>query len=133
MDNLISIEQTQTEHIISDKINDYKTGFNKQPFFMSDISHNVIFEQKPTHIKIDKLLKYNLSNPLLFTLEPDDDGFIAKCPDLPTLYGYGDDQAEAINNLKFEIDSLYDDLMEDDNFTNDWLKIKFFLQKKIIR
>jgi len=92
---------------------------------------NVTSEQKTNPLKIDKLLKYNLSEPLLFTLEPDADGFIAKCPDLPTLYGYGDDKDEAINNLKFEIDSLYEDLMKDDNFTQDWLEIKSFLQKRV--
>lgn len=85
----------------------------------------------PGCMAIHRLLKYNLSTPLWIIVEPDDNGIIARCADLP-LYGYGDDATEAINNLKFEIDSLYDDLMEDDNFTEDWLKIKSFLQNKVI-
>lgn len=82
-------------------------------------------------IEIHRLLKYNLSSPLWVSVEADEDGIIAKCTDLP-LYGYGDDATEAVDNLKGEIDSLYDDLMEDDNFTENWLTIKSFLKNKII-
>ena len=108
--------QTETENSFSNGIKAGLFGRTSMPSVSSAVK-NV-----PSTIVIDKLLKYNLSEPLIFTLEPDADGFIAKCPDLPTLYGYGDDKTEAINNLKFEIASLYEDLSEDDNFTEDWLK-----------
>jgi len=35
--------------------------------------------------------------------------------------------AKAVQNLKSEIDSLYDDLMQDDNFSEEWLNYKKFL------
>ena len=40
------------------------------------------------------------------------------------LYGYGETEGEALDNLKAEIESLYFDLMEDDNFSPDWIEIK---------
>ncbi len=82
-------------------------------------------------MEIHRLSKHNLYSPLWVVVEPDDGGFIARCVDLP-LYGYGDDVIEAVGNLKFEIESLYEDLMEDDNFTEDWLKIKAFLRSKVM-
>jgi predicted RNase H-like HicB family nuclease len=72
----------------------------------------------------------NGEDHLSVIVEPDYGGFIAKMPDLP-VYGYGDDREEAINNLKIEIESLYEDLMQDDNFTDEWLQIKEFLKKRV--
>lgn len=83
------------------------------------------------YIEINLLPTKNLSAPLNATVEQDDGGFIARSTDIP-LYGYGDDPVEAIDALKCEIESLYDDLMEDDNFTEEWLTIKSFLKKRII-
>jgi hypothetical protein len=60
-------------------------------------------------------------------IEHDGDGFISISPRL-ALFGYGDDVVESIENLKLEIESLYHDLMEDDNFTPEWLSIKAFLK-----
>lgn len=88
---------------------------------------------KKTNIKcitINKLLNLQLQSPLDVIIEPDDNGFIARTPDLP-LYAFNDDPIEAIESLKFEIESLYNDLMEDDEFTDEWLKIKSFLRKTI--
>lgn len=87
--------------------------------------------QRENSIKISRLPHSKLITPLDTIIEPDDDGFIARCPDLP-LYGFGDDRIEAIEALKNEIESLYDDLMKNDNFTEDWLQIKEFLSKIII-
>lgn len=83
------------------------------------------------YIKINLLLTKSLRTPLDAIVEQDDDGFIARITDVP-LYGYGDDPVEAIDALKCEIESLYDDLMEDDDFTEEWLTIKDFLKKRII-
>ncbi len=68
-------------------------------------------------VKIQILNKYKLLKPLDAIVDPDDGGFIARSIDLP-LYGYGDDPTEAVQALKNEIESLYDDLMTDDNFTD---------------
>ena len=83
------------------------------------------------YIKINLLPTKSLRTPLDAIVEQDDDGFIARITDVP-LYGYGDDPVEAIDALKCEIESLYDDLMEDDDFTEEWLTIKDFLKKQII-
>jgi hypothetical protein len=48
------------------------------------------------------------------------------------LFGYGDDRIEAVEALKSEIESLYFDLMEDDNFTEDWQGLKEFFKHQVI-
>jgi len=83
------------------------------------------------YIQINELITKELKSPFLITLEPDNEGYIAQSKDFP-LYGYGDDKNEAINNLKFEIESLYFDLLKDDNFTQEWLDYKKILKGKII-
>lgn len=71
-----------------------------------------------------------LNAPLDVIVEPDDEAFIARTPDLP-LYGYGEDRIEAIEMLKREIESLYDDLMGDDSYSRDWFSVKKFLAERI--
>ena len=83
------------------------------------------------YITIKTLPNKILREGLDAVVEPDGDGYIARTVDLP-LYGNGDDVIDAVDMLKREIVSLYDDLMEDDNFTDEWLKIKAFL-KDLIR
>jgi hypothetical protein len=73
----------------------------------------------------------NLGAPLDAVVEPDDNGFIARTTDIP-IYGYGDDPIEAVDALRCEIESLYNDLLEDDEFTEEWLKVKEFLSERII-
>jgi predicted RNase H-like HicB family nuclease len=82
-------------------------------------------------LRIQRLKTKELKAPLDILIEPDADGFIAKAPDLP-LYGYGDDRDEAIRNLQAEIETLYDDLMADDNFSEEWLQVKTFLKERVI-
>ena len=82
------------------------------------------------YIRMNVLLNYQLRIPLDVIVEPDDKTFIARSVDLP-LYGIGDDPLEALNHLKVEIESLYDDLSRDDKFTPDWLRIKAFLKQAI--
>jgi hypothetical protein len=81
-------------------------------------------------IKITLLPNKKLRESIDAILEPDDEGYIVRTIDLP-LYGYGDDPIEAIQNLKYEIESVYDDLMEDDNFSEEWLKYKSYLGRII--
>jgi|WetSurMetagenome_2_1015567.scaffolds.fasta_scaffold111262_3 hypothetical protein len=82
-------------------------------------------------ITIDNLITLKLSTPLSAIIEPDDDAFIVRCPDLP-IFGFADDPIEAISSLKREIESLYYELMEDDNYSPQWLKYKAFLRDKIL-
>ena len=80
--------------------------------------------------KINMLPNKELKGPIDAILERDGEGFLARCIELP-LYGYGLDPVDAIDILKNEIETLYDDLMEDDNFTADWLKIRNYLRSRI--
>ncbi|NOX34472.1 MAG: hypothetical protein GXP56_12190 [Deltaproteobacteria bacterium] len=82
-------------------------------------------------IKLNMLETKRLRNPLDVIIEEDSEGFIARTVDF-SLFGCGDDRIEAIDALKFEIESLYFDLIEDDNFTEEWLSIKNFLIELII-
>ena len=77
-------------------------------------------------VPLRSLITKKLKEPILITLENDEDGFIAQTIDIP-LYGYSAYPQEAIDNLKYEIESLYENLLEDDNFTAEWLKIKKIL------
>jgi hypothetical protein len=81
-------------------------------------------------VHISRLPNYNLNTAIDVIVEPDDEGFIARSVDLP-LYSYSDDSLEAIESLKYEIETLYDDLKEDDNFTSEWLRIKDYLFSRI--
>ncbi|MBU0464552.1 MAG: hypothetical protein KKE12_13280 [Proteobacteria bacterium] len=88
-------------------------------------------KNEATIIKLNMLETKRLRNPLDVIIEEDDEGFIARAVDF-SLFGCGDDRIEAIDALKFEIESLYFDLIEDDNFTEEWLSIKNFLKELII-
>jgi len=80
---------------------------------------------------LQRLQHRSLTDPLEIIIEQDEGGFIARTTDLP-LYGYGEDRIEAIEMLKREIESLYEDLTEDDNFSDEWIEIKRFLERRII-
>jgi hypothetical protein len=82
------------------------------------------------YVRVNSLPNKILKSPLDIVVEADGDGYIARTVDLP-IYGNGDDPIEAIDMLKREIESLYDDLMNGDDFTEDWLKIKRFLAERI--
>lgn len=82
-------------------------------------------------IKISFLITKELNPPLDAVVEADGDGFIARTTDIP-LYGFGDDPIEAVEALKHEIESLYNELMEDDEFSSEWLLIKKLLKSRIM-
>lgn len=82
-------------------------------------------------VKINILKTKLLRQPLDALVEVDGDGFIARTIDFD-LFGYGEDRIEAIDALKHEIESLYFDLIEDDNFTEEWRGIKAFLKQQIV-
>lgn len=82
-------------------------------------------------IRINLLPNKKLNIPIEAVVERDGESFLARTLEIP-LYGYGEDFIEAINVLKYEIESIYDDLMEDDNFTEEWLRIKEYLKARIV-
>jgi len=81
-------------------------------------------------VKLHLLPSKRLTPPLDVIVEQDDGGFIARSVGLP-LYGYGEDPNEAIEMLSREIESLYEDLLEDDDFSDKWLRIKRFLSEVV--
>jgi len=81
-------------------------------------------------ISLEKLIDFNLKAPINIRVKPDEDGYIAESVNLP-LYGCAATRNDAIEMLKREIESLYNDLSEDDNFTDDWLRVKRYLQSLI--
>jgi len=78
------------------------------------------------YVRIADLISKSLKKPLMAIVEPDDEGYIARTVDLP-LYGYGNTMKEAIDNLKYEIESTYDELKQGDNLSEEWAKYKKFL------
>ena len=87
-------------------------------------------QKAETHkaVRINRLDTLNLQNPLDVIIEPDSEGYFCKCVDVPQVYGHSDTPLEAIDMLKRELESLYLDLMEDDNWTDEFLKLKNFLK-----
>ena len=81
-------------------------------------------------IRINFLPNKELKIPIEAVVERDGELFLARTIEIP-LYGEGEDVIEAVDALKYELESLYDDLMEDDNFTDEWLRIKEFLKARI--
>ena len=66
---------------------------------------------------------------LSITIKPHYAGFIAECREL-SLCGNGETRAEALKELFGEFETLFADLAEDDEFSEDWLDIKRKLFEK---
>jgi hypothetical protein len=82
--------------------------------------------------KIDSLIKYKLIKAIEITVEYDEIHFLAKTKTLP-LYACGESRELAINNLKYEIESLYEDLQSGDDFSDEWLKHKKYLKSIVLK
>jgi len=82
-------------------------------------------------VNISTLHTLNLNTEISVVVEPEGEEYIARCIDFP-LYALGNDLAEAIDNLRIEIETLYYELQEDDNFSDDWLNYKRFLNSIIV-
>lgn len=67
------------------------------------------------------MYNFNLSVPLRIIVKPNGSGWLVEMLDVP-LYAYGETCSMAIHNIKKEIESLYSDLMEDDNYSDMWLE-----------
>ena len=82
-------------------------------------------------LRLDSLHTRRLRRPLQIVVESDDDGYIVRTAEVPQVYGYGDDVLEALLAFRHELESLHFDLQQDDNFTDDWMPVKRFLQDLI--
>ena len=121
----VRMAQCLNDYTIALKYNSLTQGFALGHYCAS------VSRDYPLVVNLGRLIRRSLREPLQVILEPDGEGFIARSADIP-LYGYGDDRIEALNALKSEIESLYDDLMEDDAFSQEWLNVKRFLKAKVI-
>lgn len=95
-----------------------------------DVYFTPLAQKTKTHktVRINRLDTLNLQSPLDVIIEPDSEGYFCKCVDVPQVYGHSDTPLEAVDMLKRELESLYLDLMEDDNWTDEFLKLKKFLK-----
>ncbi len=82
-----------------------------------------IGENSPRFLEISFLPSYRVNVPIKINITPDDDGWRVETQDMP-LYAFGDTYNEAIANIQQAIESLYVDLMEDDDFSPLWLRVK---------
>ncbi|MBF0507528.1 MAG: hypothetical protein HQK57_01180 [Deltaproteobacteria bacterium] len=82
-------------------------------------------------VRLQRLVTMRLTVPLDVILEPEGDGFIARPVVLP-LYGSEDDAIDALEMLKRSIESLYNELMGDDNFSPEWLLINQYLRERMV-
>lgn len=89
-------------------------------FLLSTDTTGLKVVEVPKFLLIHTLETKRLLAPLSVLVEKDGQGFLAQTIDLP-LYGSGDSMYEAIEMLKSEVESLHKDLMEDDNFSDEWL------------
>lgn len=84
-------------------------GEGAEPFVMSSIAG----------VKLDA--------PLFGWVEPDDDGYIARCREIPQVYGFGETKKDACAMLEREIESLRRDLAESDDYSEEFLSVKALL------
>lgn len=80
-------------------------------------------QAQPQIVFLNSLVTKRLVAPLSVLLEQDERSFLAQTVDMP-LYGSGNTPLEAIKALQREVESLYNDLMADDNFSDEWLARK---------
>jgi predicted RNase H-like HicB family nuclease len=108
-------------------------GSYKLPYEMfSDITKSVIKKQEEySRHQINTLKTKSLLRALEIIIEYDENYYIARSLDLP-LYALGDDIFAAIQNIKDEIESVYYELLEDDNFSDEWINYKKFLNSIVL-
>lgn len=88
-----------------------------------------LHEPQSSVVHLNRIGQYNLFTPVSVLISMDDDEFIANAPDLPELYGCGETTFEAVEMLKNEILSLYEDLNSDEEFTEDWHSVRAFFDR----
>jgi len=102
------------------------------PFWFETVRPEPCVYPRFDKVQLHSLNHLLLARPIDVVVERDGDGFMAKTPEVPEVYGFGDGASDAIDSLKREIESLHRDLEEDDNFTPDWLQVKAFLRSLVL-
>lgn len=88
-------------------------------------------QEECINMRINTLVTKRLKKPIDIIIEYDEEYYIARSLDLP-LYACGEDKFEAIQNIKHELENVYFELLEDENFSDEWLNYKNFLKSIII-
>ena len=70
-----------------------------------------------------ELMGRDLKEKIPVRIEKEDDEYVVESLDYP-LYGCGETKEEAVEHLEYEILSLYEELMGDDNFSDEFLRYK---------
>jgi hypothetical protein len=110
----------------------------KNPYYSNKDLYNYETKIVPTgksdfykFIQINTLITKGLTKPIFLEIEFDEKYFIVRSVDLP-LYACGNDTYEAIQNIKRELENVYFELMEDDDFSDEWMNYKNFFKSIII-
>ncbi len=84
-------------------------------------------------LQINRLRRLELHAPLSVVVEPDGpDAWLARCPDVPRVFGFGDDSVDAVADLKEQLEDLYTELQTDDNYSQEMLATKAFLARLLV-
>lgn len=82
-------------------------------------------------IPLWSLQHHRLRRPLSLVVETDDDGYIARSVEIPQIFGFGEDVYSAVRNFQAELEVLHAELLEDDNFSDEWLSLKRLLARLV--
>lgn len=80
---------------------------------------------------IEELINYNLKLPIKIEIERDEDFYIGKLTEINQIYSFGETKEETIENLKYNIEELYEDLNEDENLSDEIKNWKIILNNHI--
>lgn len=100
-------------------------------FGAPEVPNPVQTQAQPQIVFLNSLVSKRLVAPLSVLLEQDEGSYLAQTVDMP-LYGVGNTPLDAIKALQMEVESLYNDLMGDDNFSDEWLARKKLLAAIVI-
>lgn len=78
-------------------------------------------------VRIIDLPGKTLSSPILAFVRYDETHYLAECIEVP-IYAIGNSMKESLSNLKEQLLELYDELKDDDELSDEWLKHKSYLK-----
>jgi hypothetical protein len=79
---------------------------------------------------IDTLFNKKLKETIYVKIEEDKNNYIASLDIMP-IFGYGKTPKATIDSIKRQLESCYKELNESNEFSDDWLNFKRYLQKII--
>lgn len=113
----------------------YRESASNLPDFRQVID-SILVETRSTSallsaVSVHSLLGHDLIRAFNVLVEADESAFLARAPDLPQLYGHGDTPQEAVDSLIDNVESLWEDLNADENFTDEWLLARDYLNSLV--